>query len=88
MECKSCWWQEGGKCYKDEKDIVPVPVAKCSCYWNKRAALGSVIPNDKLIITSDGGRGEIRLDTKSTISSSKKERINIRDEGSCTTFKV
>jgi hypothetical protein len=53
MECKSCWWQEGGKCYVDENNTVPVPLSKCAGYVSKRAALSSVIPTDKLIITSE-----------------------------------
>lgn len=57
--CKSCWWQEGGKCYiepckRDEKGFsLKMADIKCKDYWNKRKALTSVIPSDKLIITSE-----------------------------------
>ncbi len=59
--CKSCWWQEGRLCYKNKKDAVGEAVdderfANCeeqSWYWSKRQALGSIIPMDKLVITSE-----------------------------------
>jgi hypothetical protein len=59
-KCKSCWWQEGGKCYEgDNVERLPNGISKkdaispCEKYWNKRKALGSIIPNEKLIITSE-----------------------------------
>jgi hypothetical protein len=62
--CKSCWWHEGGKCYEgDDFERLPSGVSKknaifpCEKYWNKREALSSVIPNDKLIITSEINNG-------------------------------
>jgi len=58
MECKSCWWQEGGRCYLEPCERTPsgrstkIAIKKCDSYWNKRQAL--IIPNDKLIILSEG----------------------------------
>jgi hypothetical protein len=57
--CKSCWWYEGGRCYvgkcKRTPDGRSIKTAdkKCKRYRNKRKALSSIIPNDKLIITSE-----------------------------------
>jgi hypothetical protein len=69
--CWSCWWKEGGSCYRKDRtrkgdpakgekayDVIgqPIDVAmafECPTYWNKRAALGSVIPNDMLVICSE-----------------------------------
>ena len=59
MSCKSCWWQEGGKCYvdsskKDSNGYSTVLAEKlCEKYWNKRKALTTVIPHDILVITSE-----------------------------------
>ena len=60
MSCKGCWWEEGEKCYhetvskRDEKGYSKIQaINKCGKYWNKREALSSIIPNDKLIITSE-----------------------------------
>lgn len=61
--CKTCWWQEGGKCYNKEvglpegKDIIdyPSPLPECSSnYLNKRKALSEIIPNEFLVICSEG----------------------------------
>ncbi len=67
--CRHCWWQEGGRCYKEEiatittvkgflqgEEINIKLLDRCnnsSSYWNKRKALSIVIPNDKLVITSE-----------------------------------
>lgn len=67
--CKSCWWQEGGKCYNSEFANITThelfqegeliscltleSCAKNTGYLNKREALSSVIPNEKLVITSE-----------------------------------
>lgn len=56
---KSCWWQEGGRCYiepcqRDERGwSLKMADKKCTGYWNKRAALTTVIPDEKLIIISE-----------------------------------
>jgi len=59
--CKSCWWQEGGRCYNpsfpnahpDKGYSDKLATELCDKYWSKRDALGSIIPNEKLIIVSE-----------------------------------
>ena len=59
--CRSCWYQEGGLCYcpkfpfnRDENGRSDKKaVEKCEHYWNKRAALTTVIPTELLVITSE-----------------------------------
>lgn len=57
--CKSCWWQEGGLCYlepcKRQEDgrSIKQAIELCNQYWNKRTALETVIPAEKLVITSE-----------------------------------
>lgn len=59
MSCLSCWWQEGLLCYEGEFKRLPdgrspkTAQKKCKQYWNKRDALTTCIPNDKLIILSE-----------------------------------
>jgi hypothetical protein len=53
-ECKSCWWQEGGKCYEESGVRGRPALVLCNKYWNKRAALSGIIPNEKLVILSEG----------------------------------
>lgn len=58
-ECKSCWWQEGGRCYVDDpprnekNQSLIMATNKCEKYWNKREALTTVIPNEALVILSE-----------------------------------
>lgn len=57
-KCKSCWWQEGGLCYKEpcKRNNIGRSTKKaigCNEYYNKRVALSSVIPNENLIIISE-----------------------------------
>lgn len=58
-ECRSCWWQEGGRCYVGKPERLPngrstkLAEGRCDLYWNKRKALSTVIPNDMLVITSE-----------------------------------
>ena len=59
--CRSCWWQEGLRCYhgnpeRDDKGVSAVPaIARCENYQGKRTALeGAGIPREKLIIASEG----------------------------------
>lgn len=61
-KCKTCWWQEGEKCYNEKlvntigKNISPELLMDCNennCYCNKRKALGTLIPNNKLTIISE-----------------------------------
>jgi len=59
--CRSCWHQEGGRCYCDKYQFNRdkngrsdrLASAKCEHYWNKRAALTSVLPGEMLVITSE-----------------------------------
>ena len=57
--CKSCWWQEGGRCYtgdfqRDENGRSDkLALQKCELYKSKRAVLGRYFDNDKLIIVSE-----------------------------------
>jgi hypothetical protein len=60
MHCKGCWFEEGAKCYhesvliRDDQGYSKIEANnRCEKYWNKREALSSVIPNEKLIITSE-----------------------------------
>lgn len=58
---KSCWWQEGGRCYVFDENTPCylngyskiLCCGKCKRYKNKRNALSKVIPNDKLVIVSE-----------------------------------
>ena len=69
--CWSCWWREGFKCYSEdlgeikEEDGLRIGhlisqelIERCENYYNKRKALSSVIPNDKLIIVSEDSKKE------------------------------
>ena len=59
VSCKSCWWQEGDRCYVGKPERLPdgrstkLATKPCGEYWNKREALGTVIPGDMLIISSE-----------------------------------
>ena len=56
---KSCWWNEGGRCYKtpcermEDGRSCELCTDICDDYASKREVLGSVIPKDKLIILSE-----------------------------------
>lgn len=58
-EITRCWWEEGGRCYEGtpNRDNLgrSFKVAKCPCsaYWDKRSALTTLIPNNKLVILSE-----------------------------------
>jgi len=57
--CRSCWWQEGGRCYAAPLERLPnghstkMAEGRCGKYRNKREALETVIPADKLVILSE-----------------------------------
>jgi hypothetical protein len=61
---KSCWWQEGGRCYKEPVDRKAdgrskvLCSGKCGNFMPKREMLSQYIPNDKLIITSERKNGK------------------------------
>lgn len=58
--CKSCWWQEGGKCF-DPGTFEPLPNGDsskladgvCENYEGKRGLLQSLLGDVKLIILSE-----------------------------------
>jgi hypothetical protein len=58
-DCRSCWYQEGGHCYFGDVPRLPNGCSTkpadgpCRHYRSKRDALGSVIPNEKLVILSE-----------------------------------
>jgi len=60
-KCRSCWWQEGGRCYQEPVDRLPdgrsKRLAEGPCpgkgYHNKRKMLERAIPGDKLVILSE-----------------------------------
>jgi hypothetical protein len=59
VNCKSCWWQEGGLCYQgdperqaDGRSKKPALV-QCENYLNKRKVLNRVIPDEMLVIVSE-----------------------------------
>jgi hypothetical protein len=52
--CKSCWWQEGGKCYTDEGLVAGEANEVCARHWSKREALGQFTKGVELIIMSEG----------------------------------
>ena len=60
-DCRSCWWQEGGRCYIGTPERLSdgrstkMAEGRCDGYWNKRKALTTVIPGDKLVIASEEG---------------------------------
>jgi len=60
--CKSCWWQEGGRCYegnfsRDSKGYSKkLAKRRCEKYWSKRDALSTLIPSKQLIISSENNR--------------------------------
>lgn len=57
--CKSCWWQEGGRCYvgnfipDNDGRSVKIADKKCDRYRSKRSALETIIPGHKLFIISE-----------------------------------
>lgn len=63
LNCKSCWWQEGGKCYvgkegkdyfRDEKGYSNVIAEnRCEKYISKREYLTRAIPTERLVIISE-----------------------------------
>jgi hypothetical protein len=65
ITCRSCWWQEGGRCYVEpcEREDPSPDVFGCRSkrmadkvcheHTNKRSVLASVIPNDMLVIASE-----------------------------------
>lgn len=90
-ECKSCWWQEGGRCYADPCVRLPdgrsarMAIGKCPNYWNKRKALETAIPRDMLVITSERGvianEGESRKQVKICVGRSQttKDDLYVKD---------
>lgn len=73
-----CWWKEGNRCYSPEKGFKHDPeklfttseiIAECPCehYWDKVIALSSVIPRDKLIVTSVDISKEQKTDFYNTL---------------------
>lgn len=60
--CKSCWWQEGGRCYAEPHGWEPdgngwkrsdrMAETKCEQWNSKRAVLGAVF-GDYLTIVSE-----------------------------------
>jgi len=56
---KSCWWNEGDRCYKTPCERMEDGRSHKKCtticgnYTSKREVLRSVIPEDKLIILSE-----------------------------------
>lgn len=67
VTCRSCWWQEGGRCYVKpciREEPVPGEIgqrsvrladAVCQEHTSKRSVLESVFPADRLIIASEKG---------------------------------
>lgn len=63
--CRSCWWQEGGRCYLPPVQrladgsgrSVKLAVTRCPSYQSKRSALERVIPG-KLTILSERSEGQ------------------------------
>jgi hypothetical protein len=65
VTCRSCWWQEGGRCYVEpceREDPKPDEVGRrskrmadkvCHEHTSKRSVLASFIPNDMLVIASE-----------------------------------
>lgn len=61
-DCAGCWWKEGGRCYVEPCDVdangrsLKPASERCGQYLGKRHVLSQVIPNGKLVITSEGTR--------------------------------
>lgn len=64
--CRSCWWQEGGRCYVEpcERFEIPGQVGSyskrmadgvCHEHTSKRKVLASVFPTEMLTIASEKG---------------------------------
>jgi hypothetical protein len=64
ITCKSCWWQEGGRCYKEPCERIPNPDGigsistkmaneVCSEHSSKRKVLEQFFPPDMLVIASE-----------------------------------
>lgn len=58
--CKSCWWQEGGRCFfPGEFERLPngnsskLANSLCEHHKSKRSVLGSLLGNVKLTIVSE-----------------------------------
>lgn len=63
LTCRSCWWQEGGRCYLEPCERIPNPDGIgsistkradniCQNHTSKRSVLGKFF-GDKLVITSE-----------------------------------
>ena len=68
LTCKSCWHQEGGRCYfgaefgkpdaipRDERGrSLKLADKVCEHHTGKRAVLEQFIPGDRLVIMSEHG---------------------------------
>lgn len=66
ITCRSCWWQEGGRCYAEPCERIPNPdgvgsistkIANevCENHQGKRTVLSQFFPTEKLIIASEKG---------------------------------
>ena len=57
--CKSCWWQEGGRCYsgdfnRNDRGVSDKPASeKCDDHKSKRSVLSKFFDDDMLIIVSE-----------------------------------
>lgn len=62
--CRTCWWQEGGRCYLEPCQRIPNPAGpgtvstkgadnSCDQHTSKRSVLSSVIPTEMLVIQSE-----------------------------------
>lgn len=64
VTCKSCWWQEGGRCYVEPCERIPNPAGfgsisikmadeVCDKHTSKRKVLGDLFPPGMLTIISE-----------------------------------
>lgn len=64
VTCKSCWWQEGGRCYNEPCERIPNPEgfgsistkmadAICEHHTSKRSVLSQFFSSDMLTIQSE-----------------------------------
>lgn len=61
VTCRSCWWQEGGRCYAEpcvrmednSGRSIKMADSVCEQHTNKRSVLSQFLPSEMLTISSE-----------------------------------
>lgn len=89
MDCKSCWWQEGGRCYTGEftRDSDgrsdKLATARCDLYQGKRATLEQVIPGNMLVIVSEENKSLSERAREQGYNDAKYDGMDLSDTLQC-----